>query len=323
MTITRYQLPKKIMILCAWGEKRMNLSISGLRQSSFFTSQVEWLVNGRSNALVLAWKYQDLTQLNGDSAASSECLLVLRKAIVRAVELEGFSGVLVLHDADTLAYSAAAMSFLLSGLPAAIVFTGGLLPVDADESDVWENITGALMLLIEGVADGVYLYFHGEMLMPLRSTKIKTSGRHPFVEHDVVACQRDISYLPDHISYRTPMESARVGVVPLYPGLDSSFLDGMLVSGVQALVLEHEGSEWVIDEGSGLVESLRNASLKGIVVVAISRCAGRSPHRVGDNIRDAGVVSAGYITREAVLGKLYVLLGVRLKPNQIREFIEH
>ena len=314
---------KKVMILCAGDAKSMRLGLSDFKLSSKFWRQVERIISELPESVKLTWIGREVESFNGCSIMSPEYWLVLRECIVKSVDVEGCSGILVLHDLATLTYSSAAMSFLLYGLPAAVVFTGLMKNIELAERDVWENLTGGLMLFEKGVADGVHLYFHGDILKPLRSIMIKTSGRHPFVESDA-AYQYDVPFLPKGISYNSLMKAVSIGVLPLFPGLDSSFLDSMLGSGVHALVLEHDGAELAVGEGfaGGLVESLRNAHVRGIVVVAISKCSGRDIHKLSAEIRAAGVISGGYITREAMLGKLYALLGVELKQNQIREFIE-
>lgn len=244
----------------------------------------------------------------------------MREAIVWAVQVENCTGVLVLHDADTLCHIAASMSYLLSGIPASVIVTGALIPVDMPDSDVWENIGGALLAFACGIPNGVHLYFHGDILRPLLSSRIKTAGRQPFGERDDVPCQVGASCRLAEVTYRTPIKPVSIGVLPVFPGMGSSFLDCMLSSGIQSLVLEYDG----IGDAFNLdvIGSLRRACSKGIVVVLILTCVGRSDYRVGDEINCAGVVSAGHVTREAILGKLYALIGSGLKYHQVRDFFE-
>lgn len=81
--------------------------------------------------------------------------------------------------------------------------------------------------------------------------------------------------------------------------MNAEFIDGLVGSGIHALVLEHQGDESVNDErlGHGLVEILRAAYDKGIVIVVISTCFGQKIHTVSTNARAAGVISSGYIIR--------------------------
>jgi L-asparaginase len=57
-----------------------------------------------------------------------------------------FDGAVVLHGTDTMAYSAAAVSYLLSPCPAPIVFTGAQKPLSTLRNDARTNLISALEL---------------------------------------------------------------------------------------------------------------------------------------------------------------------------------
>ena len=320
MPVVLPQAAKKVMILCAGGAKIMNLCLSELEPSSVFGLRMKNALNRQSGSCVLTWTCHEAILLKKYSVSDPEFVLVLREAIVWAVQAEGCTGVLVLHDADTLCYIAASMSYLLNGIPASVIVTGALIPVDMPDSDVWENIGGALLAFACGIPNGVHLYFHGDILRPLLSSRIKTAGRQPFGERDDVPCQVGASCRLAEVTYRTPIKPVSIGVLPVFPGMGSSFLDCMLSSGIQSLVLEYDGIGDAFN--LGVIRCLRRACSKGIVVVLISICVGRGTYRIGGEINRLGVVSAGYMTREAIVGKLYALIGSGLKYNQVRDCFE-
>ncbi|WP_204100910.1 asparaginase domain-containing protein, partial [Salmonella enterica] len=142
----------------------------------------------------------------------------LRAAIVDAVDA-GCDAVLVLHGTDTLAYSAAAMSFQLLGLPAPVLFTASMLPAGAEHSDAWENLGGALQALTAGQPAGVQLYFHGKLLPPRRTAKVRSFGRNPFVALQRSALPANTSPLPAALDYRQPQQPVDIAVLPLVPGI--------------------------------------------------------------------------------------------------------
>ena len=320
MPVVLPQAANKVMILCAGGTKIMKLCLSELEPSSVFGLRMKNALNRQSGSCVLTWACHEAILLKKYSVTDPEYVLVLREAIVWAVQVENCTGVLVLHDADTLCYIAASMSYLLSGIPASVIVTGALIPVNMPDSDVWENIDGAMMTFACGIPSGVHLYFHGDILRPLLSSRIKTAGRQPFWERDDIPCQVGASCRVLEVTYITPMKPVSIGVLPVFPGMGSSFLDCMLSSGIQSLVLEYDGTGEAFN--LDVIGSLRRACSKGIVVVLILTCVGRSDYRVGDEINCAGVVSAGHVTREAILGKLYALIGSGLKYHQVRDFFE-
>ena len=78
-----------------------------------------------------------------------------------------------------LAYSAAALSFLLLDLPIPVLLTA--LPAGAPGSDAWDNLVGALRVLQEGHARGVQVYFNDALLHGARS-KLRSDAFDAFAE---------------------------------------------------------------------------------------------------------------------------------------------
>jgi L-asparaginase len=245
--------------------------------------------------------------------------------VVEAVD-DGCDAVLILHGTDTLAYSAAALAFQLLGLPAPVVFTGSMLPAGVPDSDAWENVTGALQALGEGLAAGVHLYFHGALMAPTRCAKIRSFGRNPFAALQRSSRAAKADQIPEALNYRQPKALANIGVLPLVPGIAAAQLDALIASGIQALILECYGSGTGPSDNPAFLASLKHAQDKGVVVVAITQCheggVELDVYEAGSRLRDVGVLSGGGMTREAAFGKLNALLGAGLASTQVRRLVE-
>ncbi|MEI3423391.1 MAG: asparaginase domain-containing protein [Butyricimonas faecihominis] len=59
-------------------------------------------------------------------------------------ELRRLPGFVVLHGTDTMAYSAAALSFMLNNLTKPVIFTGSQLPIGKIRTDGKENLIAAI-----------------------------------------------------------------------------------------------------------------------------------------------------------------------------------
>lgn len=94
----------------------------------------------------LRWRFAELQPPLDSANMTQGNWLAMRDAIVAALDA-GHDGVLLLHGTDTLAYSAAALSFLLLDLPIPVLLTGSMLPAGAPGSDAWDNLVGALRVL--------------------------------------------------------------------------------------------------------------------------------------------------------------------------------
>ena len=78
---------------------------------------------------------------------------------------------LVLHGTDTMAYSAAALSYSLASMGKPVVLTGSQYPLGVVGSDASANVTGALRAAISHRARGVMLFFGHKLLAGNRATK--------------------------------------------------------------------------------------------------------------------------------------------------------
>ncbi len=316
------QPANNIMVLYTGGTIGMQASANGLAPASGFEARMREQL---ANASVPAWRFREMSPLIDSANMTPAYWQRLRSAVVEAVD-EGCDAVLILHGTDTLAYSAAAMSFQLLGLPAPVVFTGSMLPAGVPDSDAWENVSGALLALGEGLAPGVHLFFHGALMAPTRCAKIRSFGRHPFAALQRNGGVAKAEALPTALDYRQSKALANVGVLPLVPGIGAAQLDALVDSGIQALVLECFGSGTGPSDNPAFLASLKRAEENGIVVVAITQCheggVELDVYEAGSRLRGVGVLSGGGMTREAAFGKLNALIGAGLPNAEIRRLVE-
>ena len=316
------QSANHVMVLYTGGTIGMQASANGLAPASGFEARMREQL---ADAPVPAWRFREMSPLIDSANMTPAYWQHLRSAVVEAVD-EGCDAVLILHGTDTLAYSAAAMSFQLLGLPAPVVFTGSMLPAGVPDSDAWENVSGALTALGQGLAPGVHLFFHGALMAPTRCAKIRSFGRHPFAALQRNGGVAKAETLPAALDYRQPKALANVGVLPLVPGIAAGQLDALIDSGVQALVLECYGSGTGPSDNPAFLASLQRAQDRGVVVVAITQCheggVELDVYEAGSRLRGVGVLSGGGMTREATFGKLNALIGAGLANAEIRRLVE-
>ena len=180
MNSSTYPAAQHVMVLYTGGTIGMQASAHGLAPASGFEARMREYLHSQPDLVVPQWRFREMSPLIDSANMTPAYWQQLREAVVDAVDVQGCDSVLILHGTDTLAYSAAAMSFQLLGLHARVVFTGSMLPAGVTDSDAWENLSGALVALGHGLAPGVHLYFHGELLDPTRCAKVRSFGRHPF-----------------------------------------------------------------------------------------------------------------------------------------------
>ena len=317
---------RHVMVLYTGGTIGMQASENGLAPASGFEARMATQLAEQPELATTQWQFREMSPLIDSANMTPAYWQRLREAVVDAVDLSSCDAVLILHGTDTLAYSAAAMSFQLLGLDAPVVFTGSMLPVGVPDSDAWENVNGALMALGKGLPSGVHLYFHGEVLQPTRCAKVRSFGRHPFAALNRARGGSAAKDLPSALDCRQPKQLANVAVLPLFPGIGAEQLNALIDSGIEGLVLECFGSGTGPSDNPAFLDSLQRARDQGICVIAITQCheggVELDVYEAGSRLRGAGVLSGGGMTREAALGKLHALLGAGLPTDEVRRLVE-
>lgn len=313
----------KLLVLYTGGTIGMQPSVDGLTPAAGFDSRI----CARQQELSLdlpAWQFHALLPPIDSANMNQHHWLAMAEAIRHGVEADGCDGVLVLHGTDTLAYSAATLSFLLLGLPVPVLLTGSMLPADVPGSDAWDNLFGAMHALQTGQVSGVQLYFHGRLLPGARVSKLGTATLDAF---DVAPRQRQsqrATAIPEALDYRQRRQPANLAVLPLFPGIQATQVQALLDTGVQGLLLECYGNGTGPSDDAALLATLAAAHQRGVVLAAISQCPQGNVefgiYAAGSQLASTGLISGGGMTREAALGKLFALLGAGLSQAEVEHW---
>ncbi|MFJ4347429.1 asparaginase [Pseudomonas sp. NPDC089401] len=306
---------QNLLVLYTGGTIGMLETAEGLAPAGGFDARMREHFAQLADAPQVRWTLQEMNPLLDSANMQQHNWLAMRDAIVAGVDA-GHDAVLVLHGTDSLAYSAAVLSFLLLGLPVPVLLTGSMLPAGAPGSDAWDNLCGALRQVETGLEAGVQLYFHGQLLHGCRTSKLRSEAFDAFAALPRHRDGERAAQVPAELGYRQPRQAVNLAVMPVYPGLQAGHLKGLLDSGVQGLLLECYGSGTGPSDDLALLEVLRAARQRGVMLVAISQCPEGSvvfdTYAAGNRLRGAGMVSGGGMTREAALGKMFALLGAGL-----------
>ncbi len=268
--------------------------------------------------------------LDSADMAPSDWLRVARLVESRYEEFDGF---VVLHGTDTLAYTAAALSFLLEGLGKPVVVTGSQLPLGEVRSDARDNLVGALLVASAGAVREVSVCFGGLLLRGNRVTKVSSTGFAAFDSPNLPPLARlGVTIEPGPAEPRPPqagplrvadLAPVSVAALRLFPGIAPELVANVLRPPLAGLVLETYGAGNAPGRDPRLLAAIAASVERGVVVVNTTQClrggVDMDGYATGSALRRAGVVSGADMTPEAALAKLIWLLGQGLEPERVRE----
>ena len=87
---------------------------------------------------------------------------------------DDFDGFVVLHGTDTLAYTAAGLSYLAQRSPKPVVLTGSQLPMGDPGTDGKRNLLDAVCVACDDAAAGVLVAFGGKVIAGTAARKVRT-----------------------------------------------------------------------------------------------------------------------------------------------------
>lgn len=245
---------------------------------------------------------------------------------------EAYDGFVVCHGTDTMAYTAAALSYLIQNSPKPVVITGAQKPIDLEITDAKTNLLDSLRFACCDKAYGVTIVFDGKVIAGTRGKKERTKSYNAFssINFPYIAAIQDghiIFYLDDKVLLTGPVRfyhalDSRVALLKLIPSLNSGVLD-YLAEHYDVLIIESFGVGGLPSYDSGDFHSaIERWVTAGKVVVMTTQVTNEgsnmSIYEVGNTIkRQFGLLEAYDMTLEATVTKLMWILGQTRDPREI------
>jgi len=252
---------------------------------------------------------------------------------------EKHDGFVILHGTDTMAYTASALSFMLENLDKPIIFTGAQLPISARRSDARENLVTSIEIAsakLKGrpVVPEVCIYFNYLLFRGNRVKKVESnhfdafrSENYPPLAESGVQIEFNNSFINKStvhkkLAINTNLD-LNVALIKLFPGITRTSVDPIInTNKLRGVILETFGSGNAPTD-NWLIESLKRAINRGIVIMNVSQCHGgkvvQGKYATSKALQDIGVLNGSDITTEAALTKMMVILGKTTSPNSVRK----
>ncbi|GAB6181331.1 asparaginase [Desulfotomaculum defluvii] len=245
-----------------------------------------------------------------------------------------YDGFVVTHGTDTMAFTSAALSYMLQNLHKPVVMTGSQVPISFRYTDASKNLLDAIYFACEGLA-GVYIIFGGKVIIGTRAVKLRTKSYDAFasVNHPYVAYMdgTQINYLWKPSLPRDGKLKLDTSLCPdvhllkLYPGMKPEIFDSIrqLYKGV---VIESFGSGGVPFQGRDLLPKIQECIDTGLAVVVTTQCLEEGEnlylYEVGRKVAQNSVILSGDMNSEAIVPKLMWALGKSKDMYEVKRIME-
>ena len=258
--------------------------------------------------------------------------LMISKAIEE--NYDDYDGFVVAHGTDTMAYTAAALSYLIQHSKKPIVITGAQKPIDLDVTDARTNLLDSLRFASSDRAHGVNIVFDGKVIAGTRGKKERSKSYSAFssINFPYLAVIQDetiLFYIDDKWQDRESVRfyhklNSNVALLKLIPSMDPSVFE-YLAEHNDAVIIESFGVGGLPSyDNADFYTSIEKYVAQGKIVVMTTQVtqegSNMSVYEVGQKAKNAfGLIESYDMTLEATVAKLMWILGQTSEPDRVEE----
>lgn len=252
-----------------------------------------------------------------------------------------YDGFVILHGSDTMAFTAAALSFMFVNLSKPVILTGSQLPIGMVRTDGKENLITAIEIAGDyhngaAMVPEVAIYFEYNLYRGNRTFKYNTehfeafeSPNYPLLAEAGVTIKYNERFInkPAELPFRieTGLDN-RVAILTLFPGISQHIVEAALnIKDNRVLIIRTYGSGNAMTY-PWFLKALRDATERGLIMVNATQCRGggvnQGKYETSGELEQIGLISAGDMQLEAVVAKCMYLLGQDLTNAEFRIYFE-
>lgn len=248
------------------------------------------------------------------------------RLLVETIEANyaAYDGFVICHGTDTLAYTAAALSYMIQNSAKPIVITGAQKPIHMDVTDAKTNLLDSFLYAVDEESQNVSIVFDGKVIAGTRARKERAKSYHAFSSLNFPY----MAVIQDGMLVRYINEPPVEGDVRFYHDMRESVVTLKLIPGMQPEILSYLFAHYdcIVIESFGVggipqnlmptfYEEMQKWASRGKFVVMTTQVANEGSHmtvyEVGKKVkRDFQLLEAYDMTFEATITKLMWLMGM-------------
>jgi L-asparaginase len=267
--------------------------------------------------------------------------LAIAEAIV--AEYDRYDGFVVTHGTDTMAYTGAALTYLLQGLNKPVILTGSQYSMADSKTDAIQNLNDSLLLAGEDIA-GVFIVFDGKVINGTRAIKIKTRSYDAFesvnyplvaeIKHNRIEYSRTVQPVfakvaeaagGSRMPILVPALEERLLVVKLFPGLHTNIFD-YVRDNCKGVIIESYGTGGIATEIMDLATKVGELVQAGVVVAITTQCLKEGVdlqiYEVGRKLPLDKIIYARDMNTDALVPKLMWAMARSSEFQEIKRLVE-
>lgn len=328
---------KKVLIVYTGGTIGMKKTDNGYTPAAGFIGEALAAIPDMSRPDFPDWELLEMSPLLDSSNMTVKEWNNIAEVIHK--NYGEYCGFVVLHGTDTMAYTASALSFILSGLEKPVILTGSQIPLSELRSDGRDNLITSVLIAADGVVSEVCLYFSGKLLRGNRAMKMSADGfvafdspNYPHLADVGISIKYNISALLTRPAAGNgkptflPFSEVPIGVLKVFPGIQFGLFEEIMTEKLSGIVLETFGAGNIPGNGNALLPIIRKAFASGSVITVCSQCPAGTvtlgAYETSASLKTAGAVSGRDMTTEAAVAKLYHLFSLGISKDEIKRRME-
>ena len=247
---------------------------------------------------------------------------------------EYYDGFVICHGTDTMAYTAAAISYLIQNNRKPIVITGAQKPIDLAITDARANLLDSLRFASHERAHGVNIVFGGNVIAGTRAKKERSKSYNAFssINYPKIAIIQDdriIFYIDDKDQSTSPLKFChslddKIFLLKLIPGISGDVLDA-LYDTYDAVIIEAFGVGGLPNYGDdSFFRAIEKYIAAGKIVIMATQVTHEGSdmevYQVGKVVKDTFRLIESYdMTLEATVAKTMWALGQTRDPQEFQK----